>query len=194
MIITTLVIMILEKLKHKDFSSFDFLFISLIVFAVAFFGKNLAVLVLRFVPSLSSKYSVYLNSELSSFGFKWIFNIFPFLILFSLSKQTNNKNAIIIAASFFFVDLFLNVAGYFLSMVQRATALMSLAVIILLPLMFGYLRIEKKRYVNILGCRLSFKTIKLIIGVYFCLSFVFYLHDYLSLDEIDNYAFVWEVF
>lgn len=191
-LIVALLMIFFEKTKHTNCSKYEIFILTIIVFAISFFSKFIVGPVLSLFPSLYLKYSEYLNYDLSSFGFGWIFNVFPFLLLVFLAKTTNCKNAVVVSKSFYIGMLFLSILGYFVTMVQRASILMGVAMIMYIPFALDNLKKSKKR-LFFMNLRFSMKTLKMSIFVYYMAAFALYLSQYMDLDQINNYIFIWEM-
>ena len=173
---------------------------AIIVFVLTFFVSYYLPAILSLFPAMADRYSSYLESESSSIGFGWLFNIFPFVIAIILAKDTN-ENARIVTETYFFMVLFLNVAGYFIAIIQRASILMSVVSIIYIATLIykrneSLCSNENLISVNFVGIRLfvKFKTIKKVIICYYIFAFLLYLYQYLEIDQINNYQFIWNVF
>ena len=88
--------------------------------------------------------------------------------------------------------LFLSILGYFVTMVQRASILMGVAMIIYMPFVLDNLKKSNNR-LFFMNLRFSMRTLKMSIFLYYMVAFALYLSQYMDLDQINDYIFIWEM-
>lgn len=168
------------------------------VFIMSFFGYNLLVFLSRFSLPVITKYLDYIaRSGRFAFGFKWIFNIFPYLLVLSLSKYDREKEDIAsVNAGYFLMVLAISVMSYRIEMIGRALSVMSIPAVLMLPRVLQECKEKtegKKAGIQIfhVTIRVRYQFIRMITVIYMVFAFLLYLSSYLYADGIEEFRFMW---
>lgn len=189
-----------ERCSSRYGTGNKLILLSLIAFIFSFFGYDFLAYLTRFNIPVIAKYAMYIsNSGGFEFGFKWIFNIFPYILLFGLSQYDQNKKEMYsVHGGYFIVVLAISIMSYRVEMIGRALSTFSIPMIILLPKLLEDCRktiITHRQKINIyllnFCVSISCKLILMAVIMYMIFSFYLYLSSYLYLDGIDNFHFIW---
>lgn len=156
---------------------------------------------LVFSNAIIYKYSGYLsNVSLSNIGIKWIFNVIPFIFTLILLRKIYKRNILIsITVSYFLFTLVISLLSYSVPVIGRAMIGLNLPVLVLLPMAIESFHIEAMKtgihyvYVSIgrKTVRFSYRFMKWVMIAYFIFAYYLYLSEYVGIDMIDNFKFIW---
>lgn len=176
------------------------LLITVPVFFMSFFGYNLLSFLSRFPLPVITKYLDYIaRSGGFEFGFKWIFNVFPYLLVLCLSKYDKEKKDIYsVNAGYFIMVLAISVMSYRIEMIGRALSVLSVPVVLMLPRVLQDCKEEvkasgQKAVIQIfhVSIRVRYHSIRMITVIYMIFAFLLYLSTYLHADGIEEFRFIW---
>ena len=176
------------------------LLISVPVFFMSFFGYNLLSFLSRFPLPVITKYLDYIaRSGGFEVGFKWIFNVFPYLLVLCLSKYDKEKKDIYsVNAGYFIMVLAISVMSYRIEMIGRALSVLSIPVVLMLPRVLQDCKEEvkasgQKAVIQIfhVSIRIRYHSIRMITVIYMIFAFLLYLSTYLHADGIEEFRFIW---
>lgn len=190
-------------LRYPKSVSFEFRFVFLL-FAMAVFSLvavRLALALLGTDSAIIRKYAIYLNSiSVSSLGFKWIFNLFPYVIMFPFARHTENRMAnLVIPAGYLLVTLVVSIMSYSVPVIGRAVICLNMPIVIMLPAAIE--SYERNRILNSgeklivefeqTGIEVSYRHIMFMIYAYFAFAMLLDLSGYIGSAGIDNFHFIW---
>lgn len=146
----------------------------------------------------ADKYSTYLSqAKAGQVGFKLILNLLPFVWVFWLFRHEKDQHMIAMAEGFGAVVFVLSFISYSIPVLARAITLFGMFNIIILPIALEKYRVTKCKVCNGIHSRktyvlTNYKVLCIVIFAYFSLLLFFYLRDYLNLDGINNFKFIWQ--
>ncbi len=188
----------LQKISFQNTYFLLFFIASLLIYRYI----QLIIVSLVSLSSTMSKYSRYMNFEIGALGTKWIINLVPFILLIIYSKYNSEKKIMkSLGISYLFVALLISFLSYTITIIGRGLMTLNLISIILLPICIEsykrYKIINKttKMYLNIFHKKFILKNIilELLLSIYCVLSYYLYLKEYLKIDGINIYRFIWNV-
>lgn len=184
----------LKKIKYQNTYMLFFAFIAYLIYHVI---QMLISYLVSTIPLLE-KYGRYMGFEVSSLGTKWVINMIPFVLVIGFSKFCNEKKFYkALGIGYLTVALLVSFVSYSITIVGRGFMTLNMPIVILLPIF-----IESYRKNYLLTCeRFYFKAfkkkfivsgyfIKSVFIVYLIFSYYIYLKEYLVLDGLENYKFI----
>lgn len=142
----------------------------------------------------SGKYSAYLSeTSTGTVGLKTILNIFPYILVLYLCKRyTDNRWLISLSEGFCLVVLSISIIGYSVPVFSRALNQFSVYIIILLPTCLYMYKCGKLDNIKWKNKIKKHYLISFILFFYFFLLLFLYLRDYMELDGLDDFKFIWQ--
>lgn len=184
----------LKKLKYQNIYMIFFTFIAFIIYYVI---QILISYLVSTIPLLE-KYGRYMGFEVGSLGMKWVINMIPFVLLIGFSKFSNERKFFkSLGIGYLTLALLVSFVSYSITIVGRGLMTLNMPIVILLPI---YIESYRKNY--LLTCeKFYFKAfkkkfivsgyfLKFVFIVYLIFSYYMYLKEYLILDGLVNYKFI----
>lgn len=157
--------------------------------------------IIGFSNPIIYKYSGYLSDvSLANTGMKWIFNIIPFLFVLIFMRMLYQRNICMsITVSYLIFSLVISLLSYSVPVIGRALIGFNLPIMVFLPMLMEKFKMKillEKDYsvcipVGKKNLIVSFRFMKCIISIYFILAYIIYLNEYMGIDKIDNFKFLW---
>lgn len=190
-------------LKSHQLSGFKFYVLIILAIVFSIFGTDLIGMLLNFSGSaMVNKYAQFLSGiNVNKLGFKWIFNVIPYILIFSFRKvfAENQRKYIAMTMAYLIIAMSISLMSYSVPVIGRGLIVLNMPILIILPLGIGMYR--KYRMINSsngillgtrkVGIRMSYRGIKALCYLWGLVSLVVYLSGYMPIDKIDNYMFLW---
>ncbi|MCI8487695.1 MAG: EpsG family protein [Clostridia bacterium] len=196
-------IYMLLRLKRRKNITYRWMFFSIcIAVLLVLIGFFIASNYEKFNNAIIKKFvSYFLEVQINDIGFKWIFDCLPFVAILILCIQLSQRNSAFLNKSFFYLSvayfamyLAICILSYSIPVIGRSSIVLNLPIIIILPMVIE--STCKDRMVSHKKIRfgaLSVTNNQLIICAvtYFFLVLYIYLFQYLFVDGIAGYTFIW---
>lgn len=157
--------------------------------------------ILVFSNAVIYKYVSYLSDvSLANPGLKWIFNIIPFVFALIFMRMLYQGNLYMsITVSYFMFSLVISLLSYSVPVIGRALIGFNLPILILLPMVIERFQMEamsEKDYSIYISfgrktLKVYYRFMKMVMIVYFVFAYILYLSEYMGIDKIDNFKFLW---
>ncbi len=189
--------------SNQRVSGMRFYFILAVAVVGSVFGTGMVGSLLRFSENaVISKYSSFLSQiSVAGLGFKWIFNIIPYMLVFSFAHcfRTDEKKYITLNMGYMIVAVSISLLSYSVPVIGRGLIVINMPIIVILPvamrlywrnkLLYGYNSLSIG--IGKIRVKVSYAFIQLLIVMWSIISMIIYLSEYMPIDGIDNYRFVW---
>lgn len=166
-----------------------------VVLIISTFTIQVAANLIQVQNVVVDKYSIYLEQASSAqVGLKWIFNLVPsILILYFSGKIKLEKFIFNIVRGYTIIQILVSIMSYSIPVLGRAIMCFNLVQIILFPIIFERYRIYKKDNSKFRTRVMftQFDLLRLLIYAYFALQLLLYMQDYIGIDGLDNFRFIW---
>lgn len=190
------VIVLVQRNKGMNRLLFSCLMVATLI--VSIFAMQIASSFSSLGFEFAEKYSTYLSQEQAGqVGFKLVLNLLPFVLVFWLFRHQKDQHLIAMAEGYGAVVFILSFMSYSIPVLARAITLFGMFNIIILPIALEKYRAIKYRVYNGIYSRkvyvlTNYKALCIVLFAYFSLLLFFYLRDYLNLDGINNFKFIWQ--
>lgn len=190
-------------MRSRQYSGVKFYALIIGAIIISLFGTGLFGFLLNFTGNaIISKYSLFLSNVSSTqLGFKWILNIIPYLLVypFRTTFGDEGKKEVSLSTGYFIVALMISILSYSVPVIGRGLIVLNMPVLIILPMGFQMYRISSMQCnaadltigFKRIRVKISFRTIKALCIVWGIVSMILYLSEYMPVDGIDNFKFVW---
>lgn len=184
----------LKKIKYQNIYMILFSFIAFVIYyAIQIFISYLV----STIPLLE-KYGRYMGFEIGTLGMKWIVNIIPFLLFIVFSKFSNeSKHLKALGIGYLTMALLISFVSYSITIVGRGLMTLNMPIVLLLPICIesyrkNYLITCEKFYIKFFNKKfiVSAYLLRFLFIIYLLFSYFMYLKEYLLLDGIANYKFI----
>lgn len=203
------IFLVLLKMRNEAFSLKLALCI-LAVLVIIVLMKSISAVLLKFdsLPMIRRYASYFSNISFGAIGFKWLFNIFPFVVCLYLTHLFKNGSLLRdFTLAYLTMTLLISLLAYSVPVIGRGTIVLNLPLIIILPLLLNKCNEERllmgkrKEYRDLnLSCtcgmaklRQVYKLAYACIVIFMILSLGLYLNEYFYLDGINFYSFIWDI-
>ena len=190
-------------LKSRQLSGFKFYLLVALSIGFSTFGTGTVGLLVNFSGNaVISKYSLFLTGiNGNQLGLKWIFNIIPYLLVFSFRKTfaDEEKKYMSFTMAYLIIALSVSLLSYYIPVIGRGLIVLNMPILVILPLGMGMFRNKRYLYPNEylrigtrkIGIKMSYRGIRTICLCWGFVSLVMYLSEYVPIDKIDNFRFIW---